>query len=131
MAKANKKVEDQQTEAGVAPEAGVEAAEAGDAEQKTDGRYKRLTDPDTGQLVNRVEYIRKLCTPVEEGGKGMTRSEATKEISRLAGEKIRYQIVFAATKNMKNIKPSERGKPKAAEETGETPVDVTEATPSE
>lgn len=97
---------------GNAAEAEAEATEAAPeaTEEKVDGRYKKVTDPETGETVNRVEYIRKLCSP-PPAGKGMSRSEATKHMRELTGEQnLRYQIIFAATKNIKGIKPSERGK---------------------
>lgn len=92
---------------GDAPEGDAAAV----AEEKVDGRYKKLTDPSTGQVVNRVEYIRYLCKSVAEGGRGMTRSAARDEIEKITGEKIRYQIVFAATKGMA-VAAAERGKKK-------------------
>ena len=91
-------------------EAGTET----DTAEKVDGRYKKLKDPASGQIVNRVEYIRYLCKSTGEGGKGMTRSQAREEISRLTGENIRYQIIFAATKGMV-VTPSDRGKKKEVE----------------
>jgi hypothetical protein len=100
---------------GNASEATEVTETAAATEEKVDGRYKKVTDPETGEVVNRVEYIRKLCAPPPEG-KGMSRSEATKHLRELTGEQIRYQIIFAATKNMKGIKASARGKKTEATE---------------
>jgi hypothetical protein len=99
-----------ETEEPVAAAATTEAAPATD-EAKVDARYKKVTDPETGETVNRADFIRKCCTPKEQGGKGMSRSETTKLLRELTGDKnFRYQIVFAATKGIKGVKASDRGK---------------------
>ncbi len=66
-----------------------------ETDPKVDNRYKVITLPD-GSTVKRIEYIQELYR------NGVSRSEITKKLSDLAGEKIPYQIVFAATKNLTN-----------------------------
>lgn len=94
-----------------ASEASGSSAETPTEEAKVDARYKKVRDPDTGETVNRADFIRKCCTPASAGGKGMSRSETTKLLRELTGDKnFRYQIVFAATKGIKGVKASDRGK---------------------
>lgn len=60
---------------------------------KKDDRFKILTLKD-GSTVKRTDYIRKRWA------EKASRSEITKEVSELAGTKIIYQIIFAATKGI-------------------------------
>ena len=83
-----------------------------DTEEKTDGRYKMVTHKDTGEEVKRVDYIRELADP--NGASGWTRREIADHLTEITGEDVRYQIVFAATKDM-DVKKAQRGKPKAEE----------------
>jgi hypothetical protein len=61
----------------------------------SDERYKMVTDPETGQLTKRQDYIRKLWQE-----KKMKRGDIAKHLSEISGKKVPYQIVFAATKKM-------------------------------
>jgi hypothetical protein len=64
-------------------------------EQAVDRRYKKVKHPETQLEVNRVDYIRELWTQ-----KKWKRGAIAKHISELTGEKVPYQIVFAATKKL-------------------------------
>lgn len=63
--------------------------------EKTDNRYVIIQLPD-GSEVKRIDYIQELFKS------GVSRSEITKKLSDIAGEKIPYQIVYAATKDIKS-----------------------------
>ncbi len=72
-----------------------------------DERYKKLTLDDagstfaygdtskSGQTVNRIDYIRSAWTVGKQA-----RGAIAKELSRLSGKKVTYQIVFSATKGV-------------------------------
>jgi len=92
-------------------------------EEKTDGRYKMVTHADTGEEVKRVDYIRELADP--SGKYGWTRREIADHLTEITGEDVRYQIVFAATKDI-DVKKAQRGKPKTeeAEEPEEEDPDI-------
>lgn len=72
-----------------------------------DERYRKLTLDDagstfaygdtskSGQSVNRIDFIRSAWTVGKQA-----RGAIAKEVSRLAGKKITYQIVFSATKGV-------------------------------
>ncbi len=81
-------------------------------EEKTDGRFKMVIHAETNEEVKRVDYIRELADP--SGEYGWTRREIADHLTEITGEDVRYQIVFAATKEME-VKKAQRGKPKAEE----------------
>jgi hypothetical protein len=60
-----------------------------------DERYKHVTDPETGQSVRRLDFIRKCWVE-----KKMARGAIAKLLTELSGKKVVYQIVFAATKKL-------------------------------
>lgn len=72
----------QNAEAGAAPAAAA-----------NDERYKMVTLKD-GSSMKRIDYIRKRWQ------EGTARGAIAKELSELAGKKVPYQIVFAATKGV-------------------------------
>jgi hypothetical protein len=83
------------------------AAPAAAASAVPDERYRKLVLDDAGatfaygdaskagQSVNRIDYIRSAWTVMKQG-----RGAIAKEVSRLAGKKVTYQIVFSATKGV-------------------------------
>ncbi|MGD9727383.1 MAG: hypothetical protein AB7L09_21460 [Nitrospira sp.] len=76
----------------------------------TDNRSKMIKDPETGEMVKRVDWIRKMAQPPYS----LSRSEITAKVREITGDKnFRYQIVFQATKGLPNLKASDRSKPKA------------------
>ena len=72
-----------------------------------DERYKKLTLDDagstfaygdtsqSGKTINRIDYIRSAWTVGKQA-----RGAIAKELSRLSGKKVTYQIVFSATKGV-------------------------------
>src|SRR3954463_1082896 len=72
-----------------------------------DERYKKLTLDDAGstfaygdtskagQTVNRIDYIRAAWVTGKQ-----SRGLIAKELTRLSGKKVTYQIVFSATKGV-------------------------------
>lgn len=72
-------------------------------EPKADERYKLVTRPDTGAQVKRKDYILELWAA------GKSRGEIAKHLTEITGKKVPYQIVFAATKDVKGgpAKPAE------------------------
>ena len=79
----------------------------------TDDRYKKLAVDDagssfaygdsskSGQTVNRVDFIRSAWV-----GQRQARGAIAKEVSRLQGKKVTYQIIFAATKGVAGGPPA-------------------------
>jgi hypothetical protein len=70
-----------------------------------DERYKMVPDPDNnGVLVKRKDFILRRFVQDKK-----SRGEIAKELTQLSGKKVPYQIVFAATKNVKGgpDKPAE------------------------
>ncbi len=63
--------------------------------QAADRRYKKLKHDQTGQEVNRIDFIRECWTK-----RKMARGAIAKLVSQLSGEKVPYQIVFSATKKL-------------------------------
>lgn len=99
MGKKNRQVDEVEVEA-VADDqvegTEVEASEEVVADAPTSrGRAILLTDPDTNEQVARKDVIKAAY----EGG--MTRSEIKKMLAEKYGHEVAYQIVFAATKNLK------------------------------
>ena len=88
-----------QTEAVTAATATPAAAEV------SDDRYKKLTldatgstfaygdDSKAGVVINRIDFIRAAWQVTKK-----SRGDIARELTRLAGKKVTYQIVFAATK---------------------------------
>ena len=91
---------------------GVEAVAGGSVEaaepvKSQDERFKKITlDADSidfaygefsdyvvSDVVNRIDFIRAAW------GLTKSRGDITRELTRLTGKKVAYQIVFAATKN--------------------------------
>jgi hypothetical protein len=66
-----------------------------EAEVKSDGRFKLVTNPVTGEQVKRIDYIRELWKAGTH-----TRSAIAKHLTEISGETVPYQIVFAATKGI-------------------------------
>jgi hypothetical protein len=72
----------------------------------TDDRYRKIALDDagsafaygdaskSGSTVNRIDFIRQSWTVARQG-----RGAIAKELTRLSGKKVSYQIVFSATKN--------------------------------
>lgn len=58
---------------------------------------KTVTDPETGEEINRSDYIRSLY----QDGEGMTRREIAKQLTDMTGELVDYATVWAATKPAK------------------------------
>jgi hypothetical protein len=86
-------------------QAGEEQAAAEDA-GTGGGRYVMITDPETGEQIKRVDWIRKVFQL--EGGKYYgDRGAIAKALTEIQGKKVPYQIVFAATKDLKHIKKPE------------------------
>ncbi len=82
----------------------TEGAAAEDA--GPDNRYVMIKDPETGEDVKRVDWIRKVFQA--EGGPFYgDRGAIAKKLTALQGKKVPYQIVFAATKDLKHIKKPE------------------------
>jgi hypothetical protein len=87
-------------------EAGADASAAA-VEATPDERYRKLTLDDVGSTfafgntskegvtVNRIDFIRSAWQVQRK-----SRSEITRELTRLSGKKVTYQIVFAATKGI-------------------------------
>lgn len=68
---------------------------------KTDNRHIRITDPATGEEVKRVDWIREVYTT--EGGEYYgNRGAIARKLTELQGKKVPYQIVFAATRDLKD-----------------------------
>jgi hypothetical protein len=61
-----------------------------------DERYRMVKDPETGDQVKRIDYIKKLYVEKKWG-----RGAIAKHLSEITGKKVTYQIVFAATKKLK------------------------------
>jgi hypothetical protein len=90
-------------------EAGEELAVAAadtdteDTGTESGGRYVMIADPETGEQVKRVDWIRKVFQ--QEGGPFYgDRGAIAKKLTEMQGKKVPYQIVFAATKDLKHIK---------------------------
>ncbi len=81
-------------------------------EPKVDKRIRLVKHPETGDEVKRVDYIRELADP--DGEYNWTRRQIADHLTEITGEEVRYQIVFAATKDI-DVKKASRGKPKAEE----------------
>lgn len=69
------------------------AAAEGATTTAPDERYKKVTHPETGQLVNRKDYILELYQV-----KKMSRGDIARHLSEITGKKVAYQVVFATTK---------------------------------
>ncbi len=90
-----------------------DASNAADEAPATDTRYIMIKDPATGAEVKRVDWIREVFQKV--GGEYYgTRGAIAKKLTEIQGKKVPYQIVFAATKDLKHIK---RPEPAAEAET--------------
>ena len=68
---------------------------------KTDNRHIRIVDPVTGEEVKRVDWIRTVYQDAESEYFG-NRGAIAKKLTELQGKKVPYQIVFAATKDLKD-----------------------------
>lgn len=75
------------------------------ATTSADDRYKKVTHPETGQQVNRKDYILELYQV-----KKMSRGDIARHLTEITGKKVPYQIVFATTKG----KPGGPDKPAPA-----------------
>jgi hypothetical protein len=80
----------------------------------------QMKDPDTGAQISRKDLILKLAD------KGLSRSAITKELQK-QNPKIRYQIVFQATKSLTkeqypNLRGGQAPKPEAAASTSTAPA---------
>jgi len=64
-------------------------------ETKTDERFRTVTNPETGEVVKRKDYILELWTQ-----KRMTRGDIARHLTEITGKTVPYQIVFAATKGV-------------------------------
>jgi hypothetical protein len=86
---------------------GAEATEGAEENGSgTDGRYILIQDPETGEQIKRVDWIRKVFQ--QEGGKYYgDRGAIAKALTEIQGKKVPYQIVFAATKDLKHIRKPE------------------------
>jgi hypothetical protein len=79
------------------------AAAADDTGTESGGRYVMIVDPETGEQIKRVDWIRKVFQ--QEGGPFYgDRGAIAKKLTEMQGKKVPYQIVFAATKDLKHIK---------------------------
>jgi hypothetical protein len=97
---------------GQAPAATAEqpaATAAAVAEVKADERYKMVRDPESGQEVKRIDFIRKRWTVDKK-----SRGAIAKELSELTGKPVKYQIVFQATKGVAGGPPKEAAATPAA-----------------
>lgn len=59
------------------------------------GGKKTVVHPETGETINRVDYIRELFA------NGKTRKEIATELTIMTGELVDYAVVWAATKEKK------------------------------
>jgi hypothetical protein len=73
------------------------------AEAKTDSRSIIIKDPATGKDVKRADWIRQVFQD-KKGEYYGNRGLIAKKLTEIQGKKVPYQIVFAATKEMKDIK---------------------------
>lgn len=92
-------------------------------EPKVDKRIRMIKHPSSGEMVKRVDYIRELADP--NGDYNWTRRQIADHLTDITGEEVRYQIVFAATKDM-DVKKAERKKPKADADIDEEEVEEEE-----
>ena len=88
----------------------AETAEANGEDAPKRGRAIMIKDPDTGEEIRRVDFIRR-----EVMERGRTRSEVAKQLTEIQGQTVPYQIVFAATKDLK-IRGQGEGEGEAAAE---------------
>lgn len=77
----------------------------------TRGGKKTITHPETGEVINRVDYIRELFA------QGVSRKEIATKLTMMTGELVDYAVVWAATKEKK-------------EAVAEEPVEAVEAVES-
>lgn len=77
-------------------------ATAAPAQVVADERYRKVKDPETGEIVNRKDFILKCWTE-----KKMSRGAIAKQLTEMnsvenggSGKKVPYQIVFASTKGV-------------------------------
>jgi hypothetical protein len=97
-----------------------EGAPAAAAVATNDDRYRKVSvDNDgstfayndgskNGQAVNRIDYIRAAWK------NGKARGAIAKELTRMTGKKVAYQIVFSATKGQPGGPPPSAATPAAA-----------------
>jgi CelD/BcsL family acetyltransferase involved in cellulose biosynthesis len=83
------------------------AAEAVEAAPAVDERYKKISvdaeaatfagldGSKVGETLNRIDFIRSAWTVGKK-----SRGDIARELTRLAGKKVTYQIVFSATKGV-------------------------------
>ena len=78
-----------------------------EAEESTAGRpHVMIEDPATDETVRRVDWIRNVFQA--EGGEFYgNRGKIAKKLTEIQGKYVPYQIVFAATKDLKHIKKPE------------------------
>lgn len=88
----NKPADEAQAAAGGEAPANTTSTSTTDA---SDERYKMITDPASGKVMRRVDFIRDLWKTGQ-----YTRGEIAKKVTEIQGKKCLYQIVFAATKNI-------------------------------
>lgn len=76
-----------------------------------DDRFKKIKHPESGQEVNRKDYILDLWV-----NRKMSRGAIAKHLTEITGKKVAYQIVFATTKGKAGgpDKPVEGAAPGAA-----------------
>ena len=79
---------DKNTEATEKTEAKTEVAAV-----EADERFKKITHPETGEVVNRKDYIMECWQK-----KKMSRGQIAKHLSEITGKKVIYQVVFAVIK---------------------------------
>lgn len=78
-----------------------------------DERFRKVRDPETGEIINRKDFILK-CWTVKKMSRGAI-AKALTEMNSVEnggnGKKIPYQIVFASTKGVPGgpDKPTEEG----------------------
>ena len=71
-----------------------EVFDSGDGEKRT---RKTITHPETGEEMNRADYIRELYAD----GEGLSRRDIAKKLTQLTDDLVDYATVWAATKPAK------------------------------
>lgn len=97
-----------EAEANTAEEAKTDAAPAANG---ADGRHIVITDPDNGQPIKRVDFIRR-----EVIERGRSRGDVARQLTEIQGKKVLYQVVFAATKDHKPAKAPEAAPAEASKD---------------